>query len=148
MTCKGICIRFKANRPTDSNGYRYSAGQKRCQTCQIFMITEGLTCPCCHYKLRLRPRNMKAKAKFRSIKLIQLAHNTQHMNQSIELKLIIHDHKALTQRTWRCQYNGWVQCFETIKSLDEYAVYNARRFNLISVLNYYYIVIFMLYSEC
>ena len=37
MTCKGIRIRHKAIRPIESNGNRYSTGQKRCQVCEIFI---------------------------------------------------------------------------------------------------------------
>ena len=42
---------------------RYSTGQKRCQVCEIFVKWDGLFCPCCGYRLRTRPRNLKYKAK-------------------------------------------------------------------------------------
>ena len=35
MTCKGICIRHKAQKPVGSG--RYVSGQKRCQICEIFI---------------------------------------------------------------------------------------------------------------
>lgn len=42
---------------------RYAAGQKRCQICEIFITWNGDNkCPCCHYKLRSKPRNIKYKA--------------------------------------------------------------------------------------
>ena len=69
MTCKGICIRHKAMKPVGTG--RYSTGQKRCQVCEIFLKWEGLWCPCCGYRLRTRPRNLKYKAKLRARKRIE-----------------------------------------------------------------------------
>jgi hypothetical protein len=63
MVCKGICIRHKAHKPVGSG--RYATGNKRCQICEIFIKWDGLSCPCCGYKLRIGPRNMKFKAKLR-----------------------------------------------------------------------------------
>jgi hypothetical protein len=63
VTCKGICIRHKALKPTGAG--RYSSGQKRCQICEIFIQWNGLWCPCCGYRLRTKPRNLKYKAKMR-----------------------------------------------------------------------------------
>ena len=34
MTCKGICIRHKAQKPVGVG--RYAIGQKRCQVCETF----------------------------------------------------------------------------------------------------------------
>jgi hypothetical protein len=63
MVCKGICVRHKAQKPIGAG--RYSSGQKRCQICEIFIKWDGLWCPCCGYRLRTRPRNLKYKAKLR-----------------------------------------------------------------------------------
>jgi len=41
---------------------RYAAGQKRCQICEIYMLYNGLDCPCCGYRLRTKPRRGKYKA--------------------------------------------------------------------------------------
>jgi len=49
MTCKGICIRHKAQKPVGSG--RYALGQRRCQICEIFINWVGLWCPCCGYRL-------------------------------------------------------------------------------------------------
>jgi hypothetical protein len=68
MTCNGICIRHKAPRPLIGN--RYSTGQKRCQICEIFIKWDGLWCPCCNYRLRMRPRNLKSESKLRARKKI------------------------------------------------------------------------------
>ena len=69
MVCKGICVRHKALKPVGIG--RYSVGQKHCQICETFLIWDGLTCPCCGYKLRTRPRNLKYKAKLRAEKDIE-----------------------------------------------------------------------------
>lgn len=66
MTCKGICIRYKAVKPYSSP--RYALGQKRCQVCEMFIAWDGLWCPCCHFKLRTTPRYLKYKEKLRSMK--------------------------------------------------------------------------------
>jgi hypothetical protein len=64
MTCKGICIRHRAQKPSGSG--RYVSGQKRCQICEIFIKWDGLWCPCCGYRLRTKPRNKKYKARLRA----------------------------------------------------------------------------------
>ncbi|NDB33060.1 MAG: hypothetical protein EB150_03820 [Nitrososphaeria archaeon] len=64
MTCKGICSRYKAQKPVGTG--RYASGQRRCQICEIFIKWEGLWCPCCGYRLRTKPRNLKYKAKLRA----------------------------------------------------------------------------------
>jgi len=77
MTCKGIYIRHKAQKP--SNSGRYASGQKRCQICELFINWEGLWCPCCGYRLRIRtrPRTLKYKAKLRSLEEIKRAQQSR-----------------------------------------------------------------------
>ena len=75
MTCKGICIRHKAQKPVGSG--RYATGQKRCQICEIFIKWDGLWCPCCGYRLRTRPRNLKYKAKLRARESIKTAQESR-----------------------------------------------------------------------
>ena len=65
MTCKGICQRHKAIKPR--NGGRYLIGQKRCQVCEIYLDWQGTWCPCCGYRLRIRPRNGKYKLILRTV---------------------------------------------------------------------------------
>jgi hypothetical protein len=82
MTCKGICMRHKAQKPVGSG--RYASGQKRCQICEIFIKWDGLWCPCCGYRLRTKPRNLKYKAKLRAREEIKRAQQSrvlflQHM---------------------------------------------------------------------
>jgi hypothetical protein len=66
MVCKGICVRHKAHKPVGEG--RYATGQKRCQVCEIFVNWDGLWCPCCGYRLRTKPRNLKFKEKLRENK--------------------------------------------------------------------------------
>ncbi|MGI9566004.1 MAG: hypothetical protein ACR2LL_03185 [Nitrosopumilus sp.] len=62
LICKGVCTRFKINRPIDTG--RYCVGQKRCNHCNIFVMWEGIFCPCCGGRLRQRPRNRQYKDKY------------------------------------------------------------------------------------
>ena len=66
MTCRGICIRHRALKPQGTG--RYADGQKRCQVCQVFLKWENFWCPCCGYRLRTRPRNVKYKSKLIAIR--------------------------------------------------------------------------------
>jgi len=68
MSCKGICYRFKVTKPIGES--RYQAGQKRCNTCNVFMDWEGHFCPCCNLKLRLSSRDTKYKEKFTGLQRI------------------------------------------------------------------------------
>ena len=65
--CNGICIRFKAN--TTGNREKlghYVLGHRRCNVCEIFLdVGDAIYCPCCNYKLRSKPRNMKTKNIYR-----------------------------------------------------------------------------------
>lgn len=61
MACKNICETYWARKNKNDNG-RYSAGQKRCQTCEIFINWDGLRCPCCSTILRTTSRTGKYKA--------------------------------------------------------------------------------------
>ncbi len=70
MVCKGRCLRHKALKPGLGIG-RYSTGQKRCQICETFLNWGGLWCPCCGYRLRTRPRNLKLKSELRTRKEIE-----------------------------------------------------------------------------
>jgi hypothetical protein len=57
LTCKGICVLHKGLKPSDGSGRRYSAGQKRCAKCELFIKWDGLWCPCCGCRLRANPKN-------------------------------------------------------------------------------------------
>ncbi len=74
MTCKGICIKHRAQKPPPAIS-RYATGQKRCQVCELFIKWEGIFCPCCGCRLRTRPRNLKYKANLKAGKEIEKAKN-------------------------------------------------------------------------
>jgi hypothetical protein len=80
MTCKGICVRHKAQKPVGSG--RYAMGQKRCQICELFIKWDGLWCPCCGYRLRTKPRNLKYKAKLKARKEIEQAKILLHVQSA------------------------------------------------------------------
>ena len=45
MPCKGICHHHK---PTwMSQTLRYANGQKRCASCEVYLVWDGRFCPCC-----------------------------------------------------------------------------------------------------
>jgi rRNA maturation endonuclease Nob1 len=69
MTCKGIFLRHRSQKPVDSG--RYASGQKRCQVCEIFIKWDTLWCPCCGYRLRTKPRNSLFKKKFSIARKLQ-----------------------------------------------------------------------------
>ena len=85
MTCKGICTRYKAQKPVGTG--RYASGQRRCQICEIFIKWEGLWCPCCGYRLRTKPRNLKYKAKLRA-RVEAEAESQKVQAQTIEIESI------------------------------------------------------------
>ena len=66
ITCNGICHRYRAKKPVNMG--RYTSGQKRCNSCEIYLHWDGLMCPCCNYRLRQSPRSGKAKEKILKIK--------------------------------------------------------------------------------
>jgi len=57
MSCKGICHRYKATKPSILLTI-YGTWQKRCTFCDVFMQWDG-TC-CCH-ALRVKPKKLKNK---------------------------------------------------------------------------------------
>ena len=64
LHCKGICTRHKALG-------RYSDGNKRCKNCDLFIKWNGLSCPCCGYKLRTNPRKYTLKERLREQKSVE-----------------------------------------------------------------------------
>lgn len=70
MTCKGICDRYIFQR--SSNSLVYAMGGKRCSHCCIYIKWDGIYCPCCGIKLRVRSqRGKKARARIKAKKKVQ-----------------------------------------------------------------------------
>ncbi len=61
VSCQGTCHRYKAKWSARQD--RYANGQKRCNTCEIFVQWDGYFCPCCNTQLRTRPRSVKGVLK-------------------------------------------------------------------------------------
>lgn len=62
MSCKGICYRHKPR--WISQTLRYANGQKRCVSCDVYLVWDGRFCPCCGRLLRQKPRTVKSKQMF------------------------------------------------------------------------------------
>lgn len=63
--CNEICEKYKAVVTPD--GKRYADGQKRCKSCELFIMWDGIFCPCCGHKLRTMPQNTLNREKVRMI---------------------------------------------------------------------------------
>ncbi|MCV0431376.1 hypothetical protein [Nitrosopumilus sp.] len=61
MYCNNSCQKFKVT--SFSGKGRYVEGQKRCPQCEVFILWDGLWCPCCGRLLRTKPRAKKLKRK-------------------------------------------------------------------------------------
>lgn len=96
MTCKGICIRHKAQKPAASSG-RYATGQKRCQVCSIFMKWDGAWCPCCGCRVRTKPRNSKFKKKLITTRKVynENKNKEQHLHLIYRKNLVIVSHSSI-----------------------------------------------------
>ncbi|WP_299293633.1 hypothetical protein [Nitrosopumilus sp.] len=55
MTCRGICERYKSEKK------RYDPGTKRCTACNIYILYEGIICPCCGTQLRAKRKSKFSK---------------------------------------------------------------------------------------
>jgi hypothetical protein len=112
MCCRNVCIKLKATRSHAPNSQfyscegRYENGQKRCQTCELFIEWFGARCPCCHTSLRTEPRPKKYRERERQKKLA----NHQDTKQ---LKFLLDNMRYLTYRV----YKSWIHlvlCLGTI----------------------------------
>lgn len=77
--CINICKQYQAKGRAPNLG-RYAHGQKRCQCCDVYLIYEGIFCPCCRGRLRTKPRNKVYKAKLRAKLLVS---SQQHLKETL-----------------------------------------------------------------
>jgi len=63
LDCRGLCKDPKYKFPRQGgNSLLYLQGAKRCQNCEgKYLKWEGIFCPCCGGRLRLKPRKSKLK---------------------------------------------------------------------------------------
>jgi hypothetical protein len=60
--CKGVCTRKEYTAPAGKR--TYNGGGKRCTECALFIKWDGIHCPCCGTKLRIRIRSRPIPIKF------------------------------------------------------------------------------------
>lgn len=53
LACRGICERYRTDKK------RYDQGIKRCTSCDAYLFTYDLLCPCCHTALRAKRKSKK-----------------------------------------------------------------------------------------
>ncbi|MDH3490276.1 MAG: hypothetical protein OEL56_07485 [Nitrosopumilus sp.] len=70
MSCRGICHRYKAEKPA-LPATRYGNGQKRCNTCDMFIEWDGNHCPCCGSNLRTKPKGTGSRHQLMIIQQIK-----------------------------------------------------------------------------
>ena len=53
--CTKICLKYKGKG-------KFAGGNKYCIICKIYMTgIENFICPCCHHKLKTKPRSSSGK---------------------------------------------------------------------------------------
>ena len=57
MSCRGTCHVLYGGAPVEGAGsrYGYGRGYKRCSVCGIWIMWDGVRCPCCTRALRTKP---------------------------------------------------------------------------------------------
>ena len=85
IVCRGICPRYSTNRKPHES--RYLSGQKRCNSCELFMKWDGIWCPCCNHRLRLAPGMENIKKNI----------FTQWQKEKVNLKLEFDFSKSINQ---------------------------------------------------
>ena len=65
MACKGKCNSMKAGVGSRIDGSIYASGLKRCNVCDCYFKVESIWCPCCGWRLRLKPKGAKWKRIYR-----------------------------------------------------------------------------------
>lgn len=59
LICNGVCKKYKGKKLFQQSWY--FNGNKRCSNCAIFLMCEGIRCPCCNSQLKTKPNNSKHK---------------------------------------------------------------------------------------
>ena len=55
--CRGLCLKYKF-RSTNPRESKYEQGASRCNnSCEIFIVWDGVYCPCCGIRLRKSCKN-------------------------------------------------------------------------------------------
>ncbi|MGB7956001.1 MAG: hypothetical protein WCF23_18665 [Candidatus Nitrosopolaris sp.] len=67
MACHNLCERF--NSRFTVGGSHYGNSKKYCRRCEVYIIYEGIFCPCCDMALRMSPTNKRDKERLRQLQL-------------------------------------------------------------------------------
>lgn len=63
MTCKGLCSRYPKGRRSGQRGQLIGNGTVYCVLCVRYFQWDGLYCPCCHYRVRLKAKRGESRRK-------------------------------------------------------------------------------------
>lgn len=66
--CKDMCDQYRRRDVRSIVESRYASGEKRCSICCVFILWDGLHCPCCGTRLRSRPAASKANRVLRRLR--------------------------------------------------------------------------------
>lgn len=82
MACREICHKYKFKKNPISRQV-YSAGASRCQICEIFIVWDGWSCPCCGIKLRKVPRNKHGKESMKARNMTRVDRDKGEFEESL-----------------------------------------------------------------
>jgi hypothetical protein len=63
MVCRNLCDRLYSKIIFGKS--HYEGGRKYCRRCEIYLVHDGMFCPCCGMALRATPTARKDKEKLR-----------------------------------------------------------------------------------
>jgi rRNA maturation endonuclease Nob1 len=67
MSCKNICVEYKAKKSYHTT--YYGDGVRRCTECEVFIRWNKTRCPCCGTSLRLKTHDSKLRRRLLSKKI-------------------------------------------------------------------------------
>jgi len=67
MACRNLCERFNSRYTV--GGSHYTNGKKYCRRCEVYILYDGIFCPCCGMALRTSPTSKRDKEKLRQSQL-------------------------------------------------------------------------------
>jgi hypothetical protein len=67
MACRNLCERF--NSRFIVGGSHYANGKKYCRRGEVYILYDGIFCPCCGMVLGTSPTNKRDKERLRQLQL-------------------------------------------------------------------------------
>ena len=81
LMCKGVCNQaVYEKKGTVRVGMSEKETHKRCSICCVFIKWSGVFCPCCGVKLKMSPRNNKARTTYAKSNEIRKRYKTMFKN--------------------------------------------------------------------